>query len=280
MAEVLSEAQVERFAQDGFVFPIPVMTPDEAGDRLRRLEAIEGGMAGRLPPAMNLKSHLLVPWLWDLVHDPRIVDPVERLLGSDILCWGTSFFNKQPNTADYVPWHQDATYWGLSAPRAVTAWVALTPSAPVNGCMRVVPGTHQHQLAHGDNFSDTNMLARQEEVLVEVDEREAVDVILAPGEMSLHDVLIVHGSNPNTSSQRRVGYAIRYIAGDLETVGERNWAALVRGRDHGHFELEERPESEFDPAAMRRHTAILRRSMKVIFRGARQTRASRDPQTP
>jgi Phytanoyl-CoA dioxygenase (PhyH) len=275
MPQQLSQAEAERFGRDGVLFPVSVMERDEVDDRLRRLEEIESRMAGRLPPAMNLKSHLLVPWIWDLVHDPRIVDSVESLLGPDILCWGTSFFNKQAHSPDYVPWHQDATYWGLSAPVAVTAWVALTPSVPENGCMRVVPGTHSRQLAHADNLGAANMLARQEELVVAVDEDEAVDVVLEPGQMSLHHVLIVHGSKPNGSDLRRVGLAIRYIAGHVETVGDRNWAALVRGRDHGHFDLEQEPQGEFDPGAMARHAAILRRSMKVVFREARRDRSSR-----
>src|SRR5690606_27237881 len=113
---------------------------------------------------------------------------------------------------------------------------------PESGCMRVVPGTHTTQLSHKDSFAETNMLSRGQEVQADVDEAEAVDVVLAPGQMSLHHVLLIHGSEPNRAQHRRVGLAIRYIAGHVsQTSGVRDTAAWVRGRDHGHFDLEQAP---------------------------------------
>lgn len=279
VASTLNLGDLSRYRRDGALFPIRVMEPAEAADRLARLEAIEAARFGRLPPALALKPHLLIPWLWDLVHDPRVLDPVEAVLGPDILCWASSFFNKQPGTPDHVPWHQDATYWGLARPDALTAWIAFTPSVPENGCMRVVFGSHQTPLPHGDSGDRSNMLLGREEILVEVDEAEAVDVVLAPGEMSLHHLLTVHGSRPNGSAMRRVGFAVRYIAGDLKQSGaNRGSATLVRGRDHGTFDLEQAPASEFDPTALAEHRQVLRRFMGVVTSEIRQTRppAGRD----
>ena len=265
MAKRLSGDEIEIFREKGIVFPIPAIGASEIGIRYAALQAIEGERAGRLPPLLNFKPHLLVTWLWDMIHDPRILDPVEDLLGPDILCWGSSFFNKQPNDPSHVGWHQDATYWGLSSNDGLTAWVAFTPSTRANGCMRVVPGSHREPVPHGDTFDRANMLAGREKVLVEVEESKAVDVVLAPGEMSLHDRLIVHGSEPNRSGIRRVGFAIRYIPGTLRQRGEdRGTATLVRGRDHGHFDLEQRPEADFDPAARERHPILLRRWTKIV----------------
>jgi Phytanoyl-CoA dioxygenase (PhyH) len=269
MPRKLTKAETDRFHRDGFLSPIRAFSGDEIEDRLRRLEAIESERAGRLPPAMNVKPHLLVPWLWDMVHEPRILDPVEELLGPDIVCLGSSFIAKQPGDAGYVAWHQDATYWGLSSPEAVTAWVAFTPSVVENGCVRVVPGSHREQLAHGDSGAAKNMLGRGEELIVAVDESRAVDVVLAPGEMSLHHVLIVHGSEPNRAEFRRVGFAIRYIPGRVrQTVGRFHSATIVRGRDHGHFDHEARPEGDFHPDAVARHRLIVKQGMAVIFAGA------------
>src|SRR4029077_19544658 len=104
-------------------------------------------------------------------------------------------------------WHQDSTYWGLSTPDVVTAWVAFTPSTVESGCMRVIPGSHLvDQLPHRDTFARHNLLSRGQEVAVEVDETKAQDVVLQPGEMSIHHVRLVHGSNVNRSSHRRIGY--------------------------------------------------------------------------
>jgi ectoine hydroxylase-related dioxygenase (phytanoyl-CoA dioxygenase family) len=144
----------------------------------------------------------LLAWVNDIIRDPRVLDPVESLLGPDILCWASGFFAKQPGDGTFISWHQDATYWGLSSPDVVTAWIALTPSTPESGCMRVVPGTHRAQIAHRDTFAKKNLLSRGQEIAAAVDEREAVDVVLAPGQMSLHHVLIVHGSNPSHGISR------------------------------------------------------------------------------
>jgi non-haem Fe2+, alpha-ketoglutarate-dependent halogenase len=266
MGKRLSAAEVERFTSDGVLFPIRAYAADQTAMRLAWLEEIEASRAGRLPPAFNAKPHLLVPWLWDMVHDPAIVDPVEDLLGPDLLCWGTSFISKQGMDAHYVTWHQDATHWSLTAPRAVTAWVAFTPATRANGCMRMIRGSNRRQLPHRDNGDHLNMLGRREEVIGSIDDARAVDVVLAPGEMSLHDPLIIHSSEANTSASRRTGFAVRYIPSDVaQRNGQRNSATLVRGRDYGNFELERPPEGLFHPEAMRRHRLVLRRGIAVIF---------------
>ena len=96
-----------------------------------------------------------------------------------------------------MSWHQDGTYWGLSSPDVITAWIALTPSTPQSGCMKVVPGTHRSQVPHQDTFAADNLLSRGQEIAVQVNPADAVEIVLAPGEMSLHHVLIFHGSEPN-----------------------------------------------------------------------------------
>lgn len=271
MTRRLSAEEIRGFRRDGFIFPIPVFTPAEIGERYSALQAIEGQRAGRLPPLLNFKPYLLVPWLWDLIHEPRILDPVEDLLGPDILCWEASFFSKAAADTAHVPWHQDATYWGLSENQGLTAWVAFTPSIRENGCMRVVPRSHLSQVPHGEVADRTSMLPLREEILVTVEEDRAVDVVLAAGDMSLHDPVLIHGSEPNASGSMRVGFAIRYIPGHVRQRGEeRGTATLVRGADHGSFDLEQPPEAQFHPAARARHNVLLRRFMKIVGAEARR----------
>ncbi len=271
----LDQNAVETYQRDGVIFPVQIFEAWEVEDWYARLETIEAQRAGRLPPSSNAKPHLLIPWLWDIVHDARVLDPVEDLLGPDILCWGTSFVIKNIADTRYVAWHQDATYWGLSEPRAVTVWVAFTPSTPESGCVRVVPATHRVTLPHGNSRDPQNLLGRRETVLAQFDEAQAVDVVLAPGEASLHDALILHGSGINRSAHRRIGFSMRFIPSSVRHTGsERNSATHVRGRDFGHFELEQRPEGEFHPAAVARHSIVLRRAMSTIFAtGERPTSA-------
>jgi non-haem Fe2+, alpha-ketoglutarate-dependent halogenase len=271
----LTQSDVERYRRDGVVFPVRLFQPEEAASSLERLEKIEAARAGRIPPAFNAKPHLLIPFLWDIVHDARVLDAVEDLLGPDILCYGSSFIIKDPDDGRYVAWHQDATYWGLSEPLAVTVWIAFTPSTPENGCVRVLPGTHRDPLPHENSRDPQNLLGRRERVLTAIEEDRAVDLVLAPGEASMHHVLILHGSNPNRSAGRRVGFSVRYIPAHVAVAGSSpNSATLVRGRNKGTFELEVPPEGEFHPDAVARHSAILRRGMATIFEGAERAKTA------
>lgn len=274
MTKVLTEQQAEQFARDGYAFPFRVIDGATADDYRGRLEALAQREGGKLSRATNQKPHLLLPWLNDLVRHPRILDAVEDVLGPDLFCWGSGFFWKPARDPAYISWHQDATYWGLSSPDVVTAWLALTPSTVASGCMRVVPGSQHRQLAHADTFAADNLLSRGQEIAVEVDEDAAVDIMLDPGEMSLHHVLIVHGSKPNRADHPRIGYAIRYVSTRVRQLsGVKDSATLVRGVDrYGNFEHEPSPRTEFDPEMVAYHAEMLRRSEQILYSGATQVR--------
>ena len=274
MGKQLAAAAIQQYRDAGFYFPIRVLTIAEAARCRERLESVERELGGPLRGIYRIKPHLLLTWLADLVRHPAILDAVEDVIGPDILCWNSSFFTKEASSAGYVSWHQDATYWGLSEPDVVTAWVGLTDSTPRNGNMRVVPGSHRHQARHVDTFLPDNLLSRGQEIAVEVDEREAVDIVLAAGEMSLHHVLLVHGSRPNTSGDRRVGFAIRYVPTRVRQLSDvRDSATLVRGRDtFGHFDLEPRPEADLSPDMLARHAEISDRQALILYKGTDRTR--------
>ena len=180
-------------------------------------------------------------WAYDLGTHPRVLDAVEDILGPDILLWTVSIFPKYPRDPGYISWHQDGTYWGLDSVRVTTAWIALTDSTVDNGCMRVVPGSHRRPiLPHRDTYAADNRLSRGQEIEVEVEERDAVDVVLRAGQMSLHHVNIIHGSNPNPSDGSRIGFAPRFTTPETRQIdGEPLTAVLARGRDRlGHFGLQ------------------------------------------
>lgn len=271
--KVLTADARARYAEAGYLFPLPALPAGEVADQRRHLERIETRLGGPLAGPRRHKAHLLFPWLWDLVFDPRILDPVEDLLGPDLLCWSTSFFIKEAGDPGFVSWHQDATYWGLSTPDVATAWVALSPSTVESGAMRVIPGTHRTQVAHRDTFNPDNLLTRGQEVAVDVDPAQAVDLVLAPGEMSLHHVLLVHGSEPNRSNERRIGFAIRYVPTHVKQVaGARDSAVLVRGVDrYRHFEAELRPDYELAPEAVRHHAEVTSAQAQTLYRGTDKT---------
>ncbi|HEY2133732.1 MAG TPA: phytanoyl-CoA dioxygenase family protein, partial [Acetobacteraceae bacterium] len=201
--KMLTEAALRQYRDEGYYAPIQVM-PREQADAIRtKLEAFEAS-AGILAGKLRHKSHLLFTWLNELIRHPRILDAVEDVIGPNILCWGSSFFIKEPRNPGFVSWHQDSTYWGLDPADVITAWVALTDSIEANGAMRVIPGTHKlDQVPHHDTFRPENLLSRGQEILVDVDERDAAMLHLAAGEMSLHHVRLIHGSDPNPSIMRR-----------------------------------------------------------------------------
>jgi len=267
--KALSSAAVERYRRDGFYFPVPVLTPDEARECRRRLEAVEAANGGQLGGELRQKPHLLFTWLADLVRHPAILDAVEDVLGPNLLVWSTSFFIKGPRDAAFVSWHQDATYWGLSEPDVVTAWVAFTEATVDNGAMRMVPGSHGEQLVHRDTFAANNLLSRGQEIEVAVDEARGVDIVLRAGEMSLHHVRMVHGSPPNRSDDRRIGFAIRYIPTYVrQLAGGADGAMLVRGVDDFHYYVPERPPTaDLSADARAHHAESVARSASILYRG-------------
>jgi non-haem Fe2+, alpha-ketoglutarate-dependent halogenase len=267
--KTLSDQAVRQYRDLGYHAPVRVLSRAEADDLRRKLEAFEasgGGMQG----AVRHKPHLLFTWLNDLIRHPRILDAVQDIIGPDILCWGTSFFIKERRNPGYVSWHQDSTYWGLEPPDIITAWVAFTDSNAANGAMRVIPASHKlDQAPHRDTFAAENLLSRGQEIMVDVDEHQAAMLELAAGEMSLHHVRLIHGSDPNPSDDRRIGFAIRYIPTYVRQVaGSHDSATLVRGVDQfHHFEPEQRPLADMSEEAQAYHAAITGAHAQILMRG-------------
>jgi non-haem Fe2+, alpha-ketoglutarate-dependent halogenase len=270
--KTLAENAVRQYRENGYLSPIRVLSTDEAGGIRERIDAFEAN-AGPLAGKLRQKSHLLFTWLNDLIGHDRILDAVEDIIGPDILCWGTSFFIKEPRNPSFVSWHQDSTYWGLEPADIVTAWIAISDSTVENGAMRVVPGSHtMAQVPHRDTFRPDNLLSRGQEIMVDVDAAKADTLVLQAGEMSLHHVRLIHGSDPNPSDQRRIGFAIRYLPTYVRQVaGSHDWATLVRGVDRfGNFELEQRPDSDMSESARAYHAAVIGGHSKILMRDTGQ----------
>lgn len=148
----------------------------------------------------------------DLARDPEIVDLVSDLIGDDVILWGCHVFCKPAGDGFETPWHQDGHYWPIRPLATCTAWVALEPSTRANGCLRVIPGSHADRRLHEHLHEDRNDLTLQQRLAAGAfDEAQAVDIELQPGQMSLHDVYMIHGAAANRSTQRRTGVALRYM---------------------------------------------------------------------
>jgi hypothetical protein len=273
MPKALPQDAIEQYRRDGYYFPLPVLSGAEAAGLRAGIEAFEATQGGALEPAQRSKSHLLFKWLDDLIRDPRVLDPVEDLIGPDILCWNTLFWIKEPRTPSFVSWHQDIRYWGLEGGEVVTAWLALSPATPDSGCMRVMPGSHIAEImAHEDRYHAQNMLTRGQEISEPIDETKAVPMPLQPGEMSVHDVRLAHASGPNRSEDRRIGVSLHFMpTRTRQSLGDWDSAALVRGSDdYGNFHHTPVLASDFDDAAVAFHDRATRAVREILYRDARQ----------
>ena len=270
MGKSLTAAQIAGYEHDGYVAPIRIMSEDAAAEIRARLLAAEATQGGPMAGALRFKPHILYTFLDDSVRDEGLLDAVEDVLGPNILCWASAFFTKEAHDPSFVSWHQDSTYWGLSTPEVTTAWVALSSSTPENGCMRVIPGSHTaEQISHTDTHHENNMLSRGQVIDTEIDESRAVNIVLRPGEMSLHHVRLIHGSEANHSDGRRIGFAIRYIPTHLHQVnGPHDAAGLVRGDDeYGNFEIEPSPRTDLDPKAVAYHARSAELHGQLLYQG-------------
>jgi len=266
MTKLLSEDEVATYRARGYHFPVNALSGSEVAEFRGKLEDYEARTGGPIQGEMRHRSHVLFPWINEMIRHPKILDAIEDLLGPDILCWNTSFFIKEPHDPGFVSWHQDATYWGLDSSDVATAWIAMSPANKVSGCMKFVPGTHKQQVKHEDTFDQNNLLTRGQEIAVAVEESQAVDIVLRAGEMSLHHIGIVHGSNANISGTPRIGLAIRYIStAVLQDAKERSLAMLVRGRDEfGHFDLIDPPSADSPATALAQSEAVRRMMANVM----------------
>jgi ectoine hydroxylase-related dioxygenase (phytanoyl-CoA dioxygenase family) len=210
------------------------MREDEAGRFLEAFEELERHFGAGLRREHLKYLHLSFQWAYKLATLPRVLDTVESLLGPNLLVHSSSMFYKAPADGAFVDWHQDGNQIRLSGPEYVTAWIALTPSTADNGCMKVIPRSHTTRIAHENRGLPGNQLDFS--VTGPVDESAAVDVVLAPGEFSLHHPDLIHGSGLNRGGGKRIGFAVRYIAPFVSQWLVHPPVLLARGRDdHRNF---------------------------------------------
>lgn len=204
----LTPAQVRAYEEDGVLYPVRVLSAAEAAEARARFDhmvAADGGV-----PRAFRQPHFEHRWAYDLALHDAVLDAVECLLGPDVVVNSTLVFYKRPGDRSFVSWHQDRLYPGLQTP-LTTAWIALAPSTVENGCLRVIAGSHKLGIVPHEEVPEGDNLLKSGQTIAEVDESRARDVVLQPGEMSLHHGDIIHGSNPSRSGPPRIGLIVRYV---------------------------------------------------------------------
>ena len=208
----LSEAEVDRYHEDGYVIP-EYRLPEET---LQDIRADYDRLLTRHPEFRDYCPMLL---RYDLsflnyARDPNILDMVAQVIGPDIILWNSSFFAKPAVNGKKTPWHQDGEYWPLRPLATCTVWLAIDEATVENGCLNFMPGSHKHkELRPHRTNKDPNFTLHQELLESEYDDDKAVPLELEAGQMSLHDVYLLHGSEANDSGKPRRGMTMRFMPG-------------------------------------------------------------------
>ena len=219
----LNEAEISHYQREGYLVPryrlgdewlrkmqvaLQTLIDDNPGVRPEKLVSAHVARSGQ----DNGEGVRGVQDFLDLAMHPQIIELVSQLIGDNVILWGCHVFCKPAHEGFETPWHQDGHYWPIRPLATCTVWVALEPSNKGNGCLRVIPGSHIGQHLHPHLHEDRDDLTLQQRMADgSFDEAAAVDLELEPGQMSMHDVYMIHGAKANTSGVRRTGVALRYM---------------------------------------------------------------------
>jgi hypothetical protein len=270
MPKRLAQAEIDAFERDGFVSPVRVIPAGRALYYRRKLEAFEANHPEhRLK--LDQKAHMICPWVDEMIRETAMLDVTEDLIGPDILCWGTSLRAKAPDGGTFAGWHQDTAYSDVK-PIVVIVALALSPSRPVNGCIRGVPGSHRGPLLpHKEAFKTDSLLSREQYIDATFDLSAVVDFALDPGEVALFNNSIIHGSNPNFGNDRRILFLLEMVPTHAHQHSPRESASLVRGHDdHRNFDIDPRPRSVMGAVELAAWQRAVEIQASVLFRGAQR----------
>jgi hypothetical protein len=208
--KLLRPEEVRRYEEEGIVFPVRLIPPNEMKrfqKGFRELEMLAGGVQ-----KYTGFPHMFFPWAWELATLPQLLDAAEDLIGPELVIDSSLLLCKYARDPAFAPWHQDGVRSGWYKTPSVSAWIAIVDATPANGCMQVIPGSHRGgRMAHSDEVRENSLFGPGAEIEVEVDETQAVCVALRAGEGSFHHSSIVHGSPPNQSDQKRISLIVRFV---------------------------------------------------------------------
>jgi hypothetical protein len=238
-APVLTGEEIAHYNREGYlIMKDNLFAPGKFARLKDYFEAKLTRLPGDVRPEGMDVPHFTDTALFEWLFADEVLNVVEQLIGPDIALWSSHFICKPKGDGKRVPWHEDSAYWKnkLTPMQVVTVWLAIDPSTRGNGCMYVVPRTHNHGFSDYDPVDTTINVFPTEITPAQRNDALAVPCELQPGQASLHDGRIIHGSPPNHSAIRRCGYTLRYIPTtvkfDHENHGAYHQIYLARGRDH------------------------------------------------
>jgi len=230
---------IRQYREEGYSGPVQGLSLQESEYYYRLFfDALEQSRYEPAATAKNLSAwHHQYRWAYELATHPGIVEPMKEILGSDLILWAMHFWYKPPGSEKYIPWHQDINYWPMEPAINATAWVSLGWSIEENGCLKVIPGTHNTVVRHNDT-GDANSAFGEGLAADQVDESRAVALEMLPGQIAFFNEATIHGSNANSSNVPRVAFSVRFTTPEVRFLIEQ-WGGdtqriktfLVAGED-------------------------------------------------
>ena len=233
----LTTEQQSQYWENGFIRGIDVLTSEQMSVARRKLIALEASELAQNPeqwaqdqyqPWSNKQSPWW-HWFMPMCTHPKVVGAVQALLGPDVLIRNADIFVKPANRHQAIGWHVDTAMDALPANKMLTAWFAISDSAPDNGCMEWLPSSHRMVLPNEVNSKETLTFENEAERRADLSER--AHIVIRAGQLSLHHFRTVHRSGGNFTDTPRIGLVIRFMAADCDpAVAESGKAYLAAGQ--------------------------------------------------
>ncbi|MBU0924715.1 phytanoyl-CoA dioxygenase family protein [bacterium] len=231
----LEERELEAYEQDGFIILPEVFSSKEikklkeelkeleANEKLRKKEEfISEPDSNKIRTIFN--QHLFSKIYKKLSRDPRILNKVMQILGSDVYIHHGRINVKRAYRGKSFPWHSDFETWhsedGLPNCRCLSAWVMLTDNTQFNGPLYLIKQSHKkfvscEGITPKDNYKKS--LKKQEYGVPSINaikklakNDKLVSAIGKAGTLVLHDGNILHGSSDNISPDDRTNIFFVY----------------------------------------------------------------------
>ena len=184
-------------------------------------------------PEYLTEPHPKHPFWLELCRHPRVLDAVEAILGTDLILIMSHLIVKRVEDGLAVAWHQDNTYWHtVQGTDITTVWLAIDDTDRTNGCMQVIPCTHEGYPEMDKISTDGDDLLGLTVEVTSAMKEATVCLEMDAGSLSVHDSFVLHGSEANTSGRRRAAYTMRYANAKTVKVNTTDhWVPvyLVRG---------------------------------------------------
>jgi phytanoyl-CoA hydroxylase len=209
-SSVLENAK-RKFETEGYALFHNVLDAELMDDAARHIDWLMQKNPGIRAEHLDQRLVKDDPFWIRLVSDNRLLDIAQQFIGPNIALFASHYICKPAGDGRPVLWHQDGSYWPLEPMEVVTLWLAVDDSLQVNGCLRVIPGTHKMQLREMKKRREEANVLDSEIDPAFVDESKAVDCVLQRGGVEVHHPNTIHGSKANNSPLRRCGLTIRYI---------------------------------------------------------------------